>query len=180
MTLFMEDIIMYSTEILFPVVEDDKLDFVSWSLSSVKGTKDVSFFSLCDDKVNDFPNMARVSCSNRDDLTIKLFQDNPGFTLVNFLYPGVIVLPRFYQAARVVLEATKRDYCFCHLFEVNESGNELIKIPLVNDNFCPSQFVVRRWVLEELGMMGVEEMFRKIIQDYRGYEIPTVFCTRMK
>jgi len=171
---------MYSTAILFPVVAEDNSDFVLWSLSSVGATKDVSLFSLCSDGVSGFPDMARNEGKSRDDLTTRLFQDNAGFTLVHFLFPGVIVLPGFYQAARVVLEATKRDYCFCHLLDIDKSGNQVIKVPLVDDTFCPSQFVVRSWVLEELGMKGMGEMFKQVIQDYRGYEIPTVFCVRMK
>jgi len=87
-----------------------------------------------------------------------------------------IVLPGFYPAMRTALEHTGMDYAYCPCLDVN--GDAEAEVTLPNSGVTNyGQLVVRRWVLRELGMSAnIPDLYRKVISDYRGTDIPHVLC----
>jgi hypothetical protein len=92
---------------------------------------------------------------------------------LHFINYGTIILPHFYEAMVNIIG--KFDYAFCHCAKLKKSS-EIISNP-VSGNFVNGQFLVKSWVVKELGGEGyVEDLLMRVMAEYRGVEVPHVLA----
>lgn len=90
------------------------------------------------------------------------------YDFIHILMAGDVVLPDFYVSANVTLECSRKDYCFSHYYSFDNCE-------LVLDSVNPCQFVIKRWVLEELSACSdFNQLYGKITGQYQGCEIPAI------
>jgi hypothetical protein len=90
------------------------------------------------------------------------------YDFIHILMAGDVVLPDFYISANVALEHSRKDYCFSHHYSFDNCE-------LVLDSIHPCQFVIKRWVLEELSVCkSFNQLYGKITEQYQGCEVPAI------
>jgi len=96
---------------------------------------------------------------------------------IHLLMPGVLVMPGFYKAMSAMIDYSKCDFAFCHFLFYDDTTVKLFDSPSIKGTFNISQTVVRRWVIEETGIPeSLEELYEKVIAEYRGVEVPAILC----
>jgi hypothetical protein len=101
--------------------------------------------------------------------------------LIHVLSPNCIVLPSFYDAVDTVMQHSKCDYAFCHFMSIaNQEEAKVLQFPIAQGSFNVSQFVVRQWVFKEIGVgRSFDEMYARIIREYRGAEVKAILCVEI-
>jgi hypothetical protein len=101
--------------------------------------------------------------------------------LIHVLSPNCIVLPSFYEAADTIMQHSKCDYVFCHFMSnCNQKEAKLLQFPISAGSFNVSQFIVRQWVFKEIGIgRSLDEMYERIIREYRGAEVKAILCVEI-
>ena len=92
--------------------------------------------------------------------------------VVHLIAPGGIVLPQFFRAFIVSLEGSGKDYAFCPCLLV--SNGSMTEVRPTGDVAHFGQMMVRRWVLQELGVGkgNIPSLYNRVVSEYRGTEIP--------
>jgi hypothetical protein len=109
---------------------------------------------------------AEIVIGSEKDILAELAKDDCEF--VHIVNDGFIVLPDFYKALLLMIEETGYDYVCTHCESVM---GDVAKVVEVGEEVNPSQFLVRQWVAKELGPPAtIEEMFNRIIVEYKGNE----------
>jgi hypothetical protein len=95
--------------------------------------------------------------------------------VIHVVMPGTILMPEFYRAMLTVIEHMDRDYAICH-----ELVLPLKSVIGIGDaSYDCSQFMIRRWVYQEIGAVGsMADLIGKVTGEYRGCEVPHVLCVR--
>lgn len=103
-----------------------------------------------------------------------LLEEDQGESL-HVVRAGSIVLPDFYIACAVMLNHTRKDFCFTHLLRVG-GNTAVLNAPTIAGTYETSQVVARRWAMREIGSKDVSEAYETLFAEYHGIEIPAVMC----
>ena len=92
--------------------------------------------------------------------------------IIHIVKGGFIVLSDFYKALLLMIEETGYDYVCSHCQSVWNGGAKIVDSV---EDINPSQFLIHQWVAKELGPPAtIEEMFSRIIVEYKGEEFKGV------
>ena len=147
------------------VIHDSAESKMFRSLSTVK-TYD------CIQKLKDDNKLINVDIFNfqcsENEVIKRISNELKDYDFIHILRSGDVVLPDFYSSASVTLECSRKDYCFSHYYSFDNC--ELVSDPI---NTC--QFVISRWVLEELNVCSdFKQLYGKITEQYQSCEIPVI------
>ena len=133
--------------------KDDDIEKTVRSINYLKENSDISI------------EIINYSYSKEYDF-VNIINNDVESDLIQILRPGDILLPGFYKYMYVSLDHSKKDFCFSHYYSINEFK--------VFKNLSSSQFLLKKWVVNEIGACDFGYLYSKVVNQYNGFEIPTV------